>query len=164
MVKVGERPKGGNRNNSCSRSKVRDVSLFLAGAFFVFLQNKFQEPHHFAKLPPSYQNSSKTNKSKNDVPLLDLSPSVKDVVINIGSYIDPIMPTKEMGPCAHAIAVEPIVGDKIPPHRQLSVIHAAVSDQPGVSSMKIYNNAASSSLAKIAKKDFWNSNANRGDG
>ena len=58
--------------------------------------------------------------------LLDFSPSTKEVVVNVGSNLDPIMPSKEMGPCAHAIAIEPIVGCEIPPHPQLSIIPAAV--------------------------------------
>eukprot|EP00986_Skeletonema_menzelii_P001804 scaffold492_cov141-Skeletonema_menzelii.AAC.6 len=98
--------------------------------------------------------------------LLDLPLSVKDVAINVGSNIDPIMlADKKYGPCAHNIAVEPIVGYKIPFHRQLSVLPAAVSSMPGVMSMRIYNeNGVSSSLAKPAMTDYWNSEESRGDG
>ena len=62
-----------------------------------------------------------------DFTLLDIPSSVKEIVINVGSNLDPLLPSKEMGPCAHTIAIEPIVGCKIPEHRQLSVINAAVS-------------------------------------
>jgi FkbM family methyltransferase len=50
-------------------------------------------------------------------------------------------------------------------HRQLSVLNAAVSDKSGIASM-IKNNfdGQSSSLAKVTKDDFWNTNKERGDG
>lgn len=50
-------------------------------------------------------------------------------------------------------------------HRQLSVIYAAVSDKSGVASMTRNNfNGLSSSLGKVAKEDFWNTDKDRGDG
>ena len=75
------------------------------------------------------------------------------------------MPTYTMGPCALSIAIEPIVGCQIMNHRQLSVLNAAVSDKSGIASM-IKNNfdGQSSSLAKVTKDDFWNTNKERGDG
>ena len=74
------------------------------------------------------------------------------------------MPTKEMGPCAVAIAVEPVAGHEIPKHRQLHVLHAAVAPKPGVVSMTMYNRrGVSSSLAAAAKDDWWNSGRNRGE-
>jgi FkbM family methyltransferase len=96
---------------------------------------------------------------------LDLPSSVQEIVINVGSNLDPIMPAYTMGPCAHSIAIEPIVGCQITEHRQLSVIKAAVSDMPGVASM-IKNNfeGVSSSLAKVAKEANWNNKKKRGDG
>ena len=99
------------------------------------------------------------------VTFLYLPSSTKEIVINVGSNLDPIMPAYSMGPCAHSIAVEPIVGCKIMEHRQLSVINAAISDKPGVASM-IKNNVqgVSSSLAQVAKEDFWNTNKEGGDG
>lgn len=33
--------------------------------------------------------------------LLDLPSSTKEIVINVGSNLDPIMPAYTMGPCAH---------------------------------------------------------------
>jgi FkbM family methyltransferase len=99
------------------------------------------------------------------VVLLDLPSSVKEIIINVGSNLDPIMPAYSMGPCAHSIAIEPIVGCNIAEHRQLSIIHAAVSDRPGVATMiQNNNNGLSSSLSKPAKDDFWNTNNERGDG
>lgn len=99
------------------------------------------------------------------VSLLDLPSSTKEIFINVGSNLDPIMPAYAMGPCAHSIAVEPIVGCQIMEHRQLSVIHAAVSGIAGVVSMtKNNNNGVSSSLANVVKEDFWNKDKERGDG
>jgi FkbM family methyltransferase len=99
------------------------------------------------------------------VSLLDLPSSTKEIVINVGSNLDPIMPAYTMGPCAHSIAVEPIVGCQIMEHRQLSVIHAAVSGRPGVAYMTKNNfDGQSSSLAKVAREDFWNTDKERGDG
>ena len=42
-----------------------------------------------------------------DFTLLDIPSSVKEIVINVGSNLDPLLPSKEMGPCAHTIAIEP---------------------------------------------------------
>ncbi len=96
---------------------------------------------------------------------LDLPLSVKEIVINVGSNLDPIMPAYTMGPCALSIAIEPIVGCQIMNHRQLSVLNAAVSDKSGVASMIRNNvNGLSSSLASVAKDDFWNTRKKRGDG
>ena len=97
--------------------------------------------------------------------LFDLPSSVNEIIINVGSNLDPIMPAYSMRPCAHSVAIEPIVGCHIQEHRQLTVIHAAVSDRPGVASM-IQNNqhGVSSSLAIPAKEDFWNTNKEQGDG
>ncbi len=138
----------------------------LTGVFLVFFYIV-----SLSSISLSNQNLSNATQNNNDndvstLPLLDLPLSVKDVAINVGSNIDPIMlADKKYGPCAHNIAVEPIVGNKIPVHRQLSVLPAAVSSKPGVMSMRIYNtHGFSSSLAKPAKTDFWNSKESRGDG
>ena len=97
--------------------------------------------------------------------LLDIPKSTKEIVINVGTSVDPILPSPEMGPCAKCIAVEPIVGHNIPQHTQVSVVHAAVSEQSGVMSMNVYNNGAeSSSLAKPSASQYWNTNTGRGDG
>jgi len=96
---------------------------------------------------------------------LQFPPSTKEIVINIGSNLDPILPAYSMGPCAHSIAVEPIIGCEIVEHRQLSVIHAAVSDKAGVATMFKYNDGGqSSSFAKAAMNANWNTNKERNDG
>jgi hypothetical protein len=60
-----------------------------------------------------------------------------------------------------AIAFEPIVGHKIPPHPALHVIHAAVSDVGGLSVMNLYNkNGLSSSLSKASYQAKWNRKSN----
>lgn len=144
-----------------SSSLIRFTGAFLV--FFSCIINFTFNP----KPCNSLRSADATDKNKNDISsLLDLPRSVKDVAINVGSNIDPIMlADKKYGPCAQNIAVEPIVGNKIPFHRQLSVLPAAVSSKAGVMSMRIYNdNAVSSSLAKPAMTDFWNSEENRGDG
>jgi len=95
----------------------------------------------------------------------DFPPSVKDIVINVGSNLDPILPSHDLGPCAVSIAVEPVVGCQIQSHPQLHVVHAAISKAAGIASMKVYNKAGvSSSLAKPTTKSGWNSNRKRGDG
>ena len=96
---------------------------------------------------------------------LDLPLSVKEIIINVGSNLDPIMPAYTTGPCALSIAIEPIVGCKIRNHCQLSVLNAAVSDKLGVASM-IKNNGdcVSLSLAEVAKNDSWNTDKECGDG
>ena len=100
--------------------------------------------------------STEDKDSTHDEPisLLDIPRSTKQLIINVGTSIDPIMPPKSYGPCSHSIAIEPIVGHDIQPHKQLSVIHAAVSDKPGLTSMNIYNTGGqSSSLAKPSKQN-----------
>ena len=97
--------------------------------------------------------------------LLDIPKTTKEIVINVGTSVDPILPSPEMGPCAKCIAVEPIVGHNIAQHPQVSVVHAAVSERSGVMSMNVYNNGAeSSSLAKPSASQYWNANSDRGDG
>ncbi|KAL7531440.1 hypothetical protein ACHAWF_003768 [Thalassiosira exigua] len=97
---------------------------------------------------------------------IDIPPSAKEIVINVGSNLDPIMPSRRMGPCARAIAVEPIVACHIPKHPQLHVLPAAMSSDPGVTTMRTYNvDALSSSLVKPAKEGWWNNKVKeRGDG
>mmetsp|Transcript_7738 Transcript_7738/g.28062 ORF Transcript_7738/g.28062 Transcript_7738/m.28062 type:complete len:329 (+) Transcript_7738:204-1190(+) len=95
-------------------------------------------------------------------PAFDFPPGTTSVVINVGSNLGPIMPTREMGPCARGVAVEPVVACSIPPHPQLHVLPAAVSAVPGVTSMRIMNsNGVSSSLADPASEMSWNNNKER---
>jgi len=146
-----------------SSSLIRFTGAFLV-FFYCIIHFTFKPEQHLHSVRVAV--SDATRSGKNEATLLELSFSVKEVAINIGSNIDPIMlADKKYGPCAHNIAVEPIVANKIPFHRQLSVLPAAVSSQPGVMSMRIYNdNGVSSSLAKPAKTGFWNSKESRGDG
>src|SRR6056300_1270629 len=57
-------------------------------------------------------NTNKDSTYYDDEPisLLDIPPSTKQLIINVGTSIDPIMPPKSYGPCSHSIAIEPIVG------------------------------------------------------
>jgi hypothetical protein len=78
------------------------------------------------------------------------------IIINIGSNLDPIVPRPTDDPCTVALAFEPIVGHKIPPHPALHVIHAAVSHVGGWSAMNLYNkDGVSSSLNKASHQAAW---------
>jgi FkbM family methyltransferase len=148
------------------------ILLVLTCSALIYLSERW---YQITRLPFTFlhetaaSNTSLTFLSsiEEDAPsvFLDLPLSVKEIVINVGSNLDPIMPSFTMGPCAHSIAIEPIVGCQIMNHRQLSVINAAVSDKPGVASM-IKNNfdGQSSSLAKVTQEDFWNNDKTREDG
>ena len=110
-------------------------------------------------------NINKNDDNNNEVSKIELPLAVKDLIINIGSNLDPILPDPSLGPCARTIAVEPIVGCKIIPHPQLDVLNAAIAGSPSIATMKIYNsNGVSSSLADPASTQNWNNNAKRGDG
>lgn len=90
---------------------------------------------------------------------LDLPPSTKDVVLNIGSNKDPILPQSRSGPCAMTIAFEPMIPELVPAHPQVMVVPAAVSDSASLATMYKYNrDGVSSSLSKAAKSDYWNKN------
>ena len=116
-----------------------------------------------AVLQNNHDNEDSSSSIASSFPVIEYPPSVKHVVINIGSNLDPLMPDpKVLGPCARSIAVEPIVGCQIKSHRQLDVLHAAIGggnagNTGGVASMNVYNNnGVSSSLAKPAEDAFWN--------
>lgn len=68
-------------------------------------------------------------------PLLNLPAKTKSVVLAIGTNLDPILPRQRDGPCARTIAFEPIVHERIPPHPQVMVVPAAVSNQTSLSTM-----------------------------
>jgi hypothetical protein len=95
------------------------------------------------------------------LPMLDFG-NTTSIILDIGSSIDPIMPRKSDGPCAVAIAFEPVRPHKITPHPQLHVIPAAVTGLSGASLTKmfVYNNGISSSLSKVSLKADWNSRRN----
>lgn len=94
-------------------------------------------------------------------------PAVSDVVINIGSNIDPISANKD----GLALIFEPIVYKEAAKNAKKNdirtggmsiVIPAAVADAPGYKYITLYNtNAVSSSFAKPSKKQSWNSNTLR---
>ena len=100
--------------------------------------------------------------SSAELPSMELPSQISEVFLNIGSNLDPILPPTDSGDKALTIAFEPIVGCKIPPHKQLMVVHAAVAATSGLTSMFLYNeHGVSSSLSKPAKKGGWNSNTER---
>jgi len=91
------------------------------------------------------------------LPFLDLPPSTREIVMNIGSNKDPILPKKTMGPCALSIAFEPIVPHLIPAHPQVFAVPAAVAATSYLATMYAFNNdGVSSSLNKPASDMFWN--------
>lgn len=135
--------------------------LFVLSALQA-LYNLYKDPSYSGEM--SIIRTETTGETET-VRALDYPLSVKEVVINIGSNHDPIMPPASAGPCARGIAFEPIVGCIIPEHPQLDVVHAAVSSASGFTSMRVYNTLGqSSSLAEPASKQFWNENRARGDG
>jgi len=144
------------------RRKRRRRELLLSKfilPFFYLITGKItgETIHRLAPVISSNKKVKTTGPSKKYHQILDLPPSVKTVVINIGSNVDPILPQKEDGPCAISIAFEPIVGHLIKLHPQLYVINAAVSSDHGLAGMRFYNdNGASSSLHLPAKDDSWN--------
>lgn len=91
--------------------------------------------------------------------LIELPAGVTRLYLNIGSSIDPMMaPDNNF---SHTIAVEPISGCTIRERTRdarsglggINVIHAAVSDRSGLSTMGVFNvYGVSSSLASPAQK------------
>ena len=94
-------------------------------------------------------------------------PTVSDVVINIGSNIDPIPPNKNglaliFEPIAYKEATINAKKNDIKTGGLSIVIPAAVSNTPGYRDITAYNwNGVSSSFAKPSKKQAWNSNTQR---
>lgn len=77
------------------------------------------------------------------------------VILNIGSNVDPIVPSLDGDPCTVALAFEPIVHAQVQPHPGLHMVPAAVSDAAGWASMKVHNVfGVSSSLAAPAVKTW----------
>jgi FkbM family methyltransferase len=86
-----------------------------------------------------------------------LPPSAKEIVLNIGSNKDPILPQETSGPCALTIAFEPIIPELVPEDPQVMVVPAAVSDSSSLATMYKYNrDGVSSSLSRAAENSFWN--------
>ena len=94
-------------------------------------------------------------------------PDVSDVVINLGSNVQPISPNKNglaliFEPISHKQATINAKKKAIAAGGMSLVIPAAVSNIPGYSNMTIYNNnGLSSSLSKAATDAHWNSNKKR---
>ena len=138
----------GIKENKQKKSTSGSVYYFLKISFVcavlaALCLNGYSYSAFISPLDESKSKSCDDASTNDQGVLFNLPPSVKDIVINIGSNTDPIMPTKEMGPCAVAIAVEPVAGHEIPKHRQLHVLHAAVAPKPGVMSMTMYNRRGS---------------------
>lgn len=120
----------------------------------------FVHPEHVAKMPAT--------------PLSQYLPSpfptVKEVVINIGSNTDPIS-SPNRGLC---LVFEPVVYEEAAATGRRNdaksggltiVIPGAVSDKSSTAIMYKYNrNGVSSSLSKPKTTNHWNENAARGDG
>ena len=76
-----------------------------------------------------------------------------NVILNIGSNVDPIVPSLDGDPCTVVVAFEPIVHSKVPDHPGLHMVPAAVSDAAGWAAMKVHNVfGVSSSLASPVVK------------
>mmetsp|Transcript_39735 Transcript_39735/g.77779 ORF Transcript_39735/g.77779 Transcript_39735/m.77779 type:complete len:334 (-) Transcript_39735:316-1317(-) len=93
------------------------------------------------------------------VPLIELPDGIKNVIINIGTNYNPIMPPED-DLTTMVIAVEPILetAARIKKHPRLSVILAAIaSGDARFQTMQVHNvGGASSSLAAPTNKNaFW---------
>lgn len=94
--------------------------------------------------------------------VIELPLRTRSVILNIGSNVDPIIPRPSDGPCAMAIAFEPIVPCQVPAHPQLHVVAAAVGSSRGLATMTVMNEVGvSSSLSKPATEAGWNGDPNR---
>ena len=95
--------------------------------------------------------------------------SVESVVINIGTHKDPIAGQEGelvllFEPIVEKAAAEFAKRNDARTGAHSIVIPAAISNMPAYVDMNIYNNGASSSIAKAASKQHWNTNTKRGDG
>jgi hypothetical protein len=108
-----------------------------------------------SRLLPTRDNDNAVMPS---LPILDFGNATTSIILDIGSSVDPIMPRKSDGPCAVAIAFEPIRPHQIATHPQLYVIPAAVTGRSGASLTKmfVYNGGISSSLSKVSLQADWN--------
>lgn len=138
--------------------------VILFGGLFGLRNINVLSSQSESSAPPSKTSkASATTIRIPDVLHYNLPPSTSMVVLNIGSNIDPILPRVENGPCAHAIAFEPMVPDQIPSHPQLTVIPAAVSNISGSATMHMYNvHGVSSSIYQADEKFGWARGQNAG--
>ena len=141
----------------CSTPSTRNVCqlgfyLGLLGYIFLLGRTSVEVPNDITNLNNLVSSSgsiSTSNMKREDAVVFGFASTVNSVAINVGSNIDPIILTEEYGPCSPTIAVEPVVGCRIKKHPQINVLHAAVSENFGILSMKMYNkNGRSSSLAR----------------
>lgn len=95
--------------------------------------------------------------------------SVESVVVNIGTHKDPIAGQEGelvllFEPIVEKAAAEFAKRNDARTGAHSIVIPAAISNMAAYVDMNIYNNGKSSSLAKAALKQHWNTNTKRGDG
>lgn len=151
------------RFNSPKSAKTPNFFYIFAGVTIGVLVLRLSGSVKVDNWVESEPNQVKTVKKKS-VAVLDLPPSAKEIVLNIGSNKDPVLPRESSGPCAVTIAFEPVIPELIPEHPQVMVVPAAVSDSSSLATMYKYNrNGVSSSLSKAAEDSFWNTgNKNMG--
>ena len=91
---------------------------------------------------------SPSSRASSAFPPLDLPATARFAFLNIGSNKDPVTPPANATDTV-AIAFEPLVHHLIPPAPRLFVVPAAVSDESGLTAMRLYdkNGGQSSSLA-----------------
>ena len=130
------------------------VSIFIYGCF---LRSDLIGRQNLQKLT-----GGNSKAAESQALVLELPPGTTSVILNIGSNIDPIIPHPSDGPCAMAIAFEPIVPCQVPTHPQLQVVPAAIGSFHGLATMTVMNEVGvSSSLSKPATTSKWNSDQNR---
>jgi hypothetical protein len=96
------------------------------------------------------------------LPPIEFPPHISRVWINVGSNVDPLTPPDNQ---TAVVAVEPIptTAVKIPPHPNIYVVCAAISEKSGFAKLSIYNSGVSASLGVAANKNvYWATEAFRG--
>ena len=150
---------GASSSSSLSRRICRIAGYVCLFVLIFHLGRITTEVSRIGETSGKYNTGSgdpQTKVMKSEV-IFDFPPTVKDVLVNVGSSVDPMMLGEQYGPCARTIAIEPITPCTIPENPQLTVLQAAVSDHAGIQKMKYYNgNGVSSSLATASFTEFWN--------
>jgi hypothetical protein len=135
-----------NENKKRHFTYLQSLNLLLGGFFMGWNTRRFNANDII--FPVSEQNPQQ-QQQESAAGAIEFPSSVKNIIINIGSNLDPIMPHPSLGPCARTIAVEPIVGCRIRSHPQLDV-----AASPAVSTMKVYSfHGVSCSLANPTSSD-----------
>jgi len=84
--------------------------------------------------------------------------TTKRLIINVGPNL---IPAQSHRSDTHVIAIEPMVGCRIRPAPQLSIVHAAVAANDTLMFMNFYHaNGESSSLSQPNVAAFWNTGRN----